>query len=111
MWKLGLIAALCLTPVYAPAAVVTNGVIKVMEELPPYAKWGQLAMKETKKKYPDAAIVDYLHIGRESDNSQTTERFKLWLRGSEREFGVFIDIRFSTETEEIIEITFRETDR
>jgi hypothetical protein len=79
--------------------------------IPPYAKWGALAMKETKEKYPNAQIIDYLHIGRESGAQTSTEKFKLWLRGQEKEFGVFVDIKFNNKTEKIENITFRETDR
>lgn len=80
---------------------------------PKYAKWGQLAVKETKNRYPDICIIDYLHLGREVGSEQSTEKFKLWLQAcpSTREFGVFIDITFNNETEEIIEIRFQETDR
>ena len=41
------------------------GVVDVHQKpIPSYAKWGRLAMKETKKRYPNADIIDYLHIGR-----------------------------------------------
>lgn len=110
MWKLALIVGLSFLPVH-PTASITTTVLHLIEEVPPYAKWGQIAVQETKKKYPDIAIVDYLHIGKETTDGTTTEKFKLWLRGKEREFGVFIDIQFNTETEEITKIKFNETDR
>src|SRR5690625_6094740 len=50
-----------------------------------YAKWGKLAMKETKQKYPDAQIIDYLHRGRQKRGDAMVEMFKLWLRGENRE--------------------------
>ena len=78
----------------------------------PYAKWGRLAMKETKLQYPDAAIIDYLHVGREEKNGSQTETFKLWLRKENgEEFGVYTVIEFHTKTEQVINITFTETDR
>ena len=49
-------------------------------EIPAYAKWGQLAVLETKSKYPDADIIDYLHEGRETKEDSTIEKFKLWLK-------------------------------
>ncbi|WP_085993833.1 YqzG/YhdC family protein [Oceanobacillus senegalensis] len=79
--------------------------------IPSYAKWGRLAMKETKAKYSNAQIIDYLHIGRETKGDHSIEKFKLWLREGQREFGVFIDIEFVTESEEVISINFEETDR
>lgn len=81
-------------------------------EDPPYAKWGRIAMQETKEKYPESFIVDYLHVGRETENGSATETFKLWLRNKNgHEFGVYVFIQFKVETEEIIKITFEETDR
>src|SRR5690625_4537043 len=76
-----------------------------------YAKWGKLAMKETKQKYPDAQIIDYLHRGRQKRGDAMVEMFKLWLRGENREFGVFVNIEFDSETEKVLHITFLETDK
>lgn len=92
---------------------IDNGisVIHAQQEIPSYAKWGSLAVRKTKEKYPDAAIVDYLHIGKEKGSKVSTEKFKLWLRRGGKEFGVFVDIQFETESEKLITITFRETDR
>lgn len=110
MWKFILIASLSLFPVLSYITPQISTEI-FQDNVPPYAKWGQVAMQVTKEKYPDAEIIDYLHIGAVDNNGTTTERFKLWLRGDTREFGVFIDIHFKTETEEVIEINFQETDR
>ncbi|MBO9129231.1 DUF3889 domain-containing protein [Bacillus sp. 165] len=82
------------------------------EEAPAYAKWGRLAVLQTKSRYPQADIIDYLHIGRERKNPIiTVEKFKLWLRENGREFGVFINIEFETRTEKLVSITFIETER
>lgn len=78
---------------------------------PAYAKWGQIAMQKTKERYPKASIIDYLHVGKETGEHTSVEKFKLWLREDSREFGVFIDITFENTTENIINIEFRETDR
>ena len=80
------------------------------KEIPRYAKWGLLAVKETKLKYTEAQVVDYLHKGRVEKGNETTEMFKLWLKGKEREFGVFVNITFETNTEEVLNISFTETD-
>lgn len=109
MWTCLFIALLSFYPVEEP--VSGNDFTQLQKEEPPYAKWGRIAMTETKKRYPEADIVDYLHIGAIEENGITVEKFKLWLRGEDREFGVFIDIHFRTDTEEIIEMTFEETDR
>lgn len=81
------------------------------QEIPAYAKWGRLAMKETQSKYPNANIIDYLHEGSESKGDSTIEKFKLWLKDGNKEFGVFVRIEYTTKTEEVIKIEFRETSR
>lgn len=81
------------------------------QEIPSYAKWGQLAMKETQSKYPNAKIIDYLHQGSESKGASTIEKFKLWLKDDDKEFGVYVRIEYTTETEKVIDIEFEETSR
>ncbi|RLL41768.1 DUF3889 domain-containing protein [Oceanobacillus piezotolerans] len=81
------------------------------QDVPSYAKWSKIAMQEVKGKYPNDKIVDFLHIERETKGEQTTEKFKLWLRGEVKEFGVLVDITFNTETEEVQTITLRKTER
>ena len=81
------------------------------EEIPAYAKWGRLAVKEVQSKYPDATVIDYLHEGSETKGDTTIEKFKLWLKDSDKEFGVFVHITYTTETEEIVNVEFRETTR
>ncbi|WP_102346409.1 DUF3889 domain-containing protein [Bacillus sp. Marseille-P3661] len=78
------------------------------DNVPQYAKWGRIAMQKTKEQYPHAEIVDYLHLGRESDTTTITEKFKLWLIESDKEFGVIINIKFDNKTEQIQEIEFIE---
>ncbi|SCC09026.1 Protein of unknown function [[Bacillus] enclensis] len=79
--------------------------------IPSYAKWGRLAMKKTKERYPQAQIIDYLHIGREDSGGISTEKFKLWLKGKDKEFGVLVNIRFDTKTEQLKQISFSEVSR
>ncbi|WHY78477.1 YqzG/YhdC family protein [Neobacillus sp. WH10] len=86
-----------------------NTAIAQQKPIPPYAKWGTLAMEKTHEKYPNAKIIDYLHIGRKSGPNSTTEKFKLWLKDNSREFGVFVNIEFNNKTEKVIKITFKET--
>jgi hypothetical protein len=86
-------------------------VFQTERPIPPYAKWGQIAMSRVKEKYPQADIVDYLHIGREKGAATSTEKFKLWLKQNNKEFGVFVDITFDNATEKITDIKYRETTR
>lgn len=79
------------------------------QEIPSYSKWGRLAMQETHTKYPSAEIIDYLHEGSEVEGDSTIEKFKLWLKEPDKEFGVLVRIEFTTETEQVLNITFEET--
>ena len=78
---------------------------------PAYAKWGRLAMQETKKKYPNANIIDYQHLGRAKNPKTSVEKFKLWLKDDHKEFGVIVTIVFDTKTQKLKEISFQETSR
>lgn len=80
-------------------------------EIPSYAKWSKIAIKETQKKYSDAKVIDYLHEGSETKGDQTIEIFKLWLRGPTKEFGVFVRVKYVTKTEELVTIEFQETSK
>ena len=81
-----------------------------MEIAPAYAKWGRLAMQKIMAKYPSADVIDYLHIGREVGSVTSVEKFKLWLRAEDNsEFGVFVDITFNNQTEEVVDIKYIET--
>jgi hypothetical protein len=85
--------------------------IAQQKPIPPYAKWGKIAMKKTHEKYPQAQIVDYLHVGRTSGPQSSVEKFKLWLKEPQKEFGVFIDIEFDNNTEKILSVKYQETTR
>jgi hypothetical protein len=98
------------TGVPQPSAFAKN-LESIGVTVPSYAKWGRIAMQKTKERYPEAEIVDYLHIGREDSGGYSTEKFKLWLRGKDKEFGVQINIRFDSETEEVKQISFKEVSR
>ena len=77
---------------------------------PAYAKWGRMAMQNIMAKYPKADVIDYLHIGREVGTVTSVEKFKLWLRAEDnREFGVYVDITFNNQTEEVVDIKYTET--
>lgn len=81
------------------------------DQEPAYAKWGKLAVKETQTKYPHATIIDYLHIGSEIKEDTTIERFKLWMKDDSKEFGVFINIKYTTVTGKLVNVEFQETSR
>lgn len=92
-----------IVPTYAPIAPDT------LQAAPSYAKWGRLAMKEVHVKYPNADIIDYLHEGSASQGDLTIEKFKLWLKEEDKEFGVFVTIKYTTATENVTSVEFQET--
>ncbi|CAM3162493.1 DUF3889 domain-containing protein [Filibacter tadaridae] len=102
---LGIFILVNLTPTYIQT--IAHG----QQDDPAYAKWGKHAMKETQSKYPNANIIDYLHEGSETRGNSTIEKFKLWLKEGDSEFGIFVRIEYTTETEEVITIELQETSR
>ncbi|MCH6269521.1 YqzG/YhdC family protein [Neobacillus citreus] len=105
------LTATALVSVSSLPTVLTHSTNAQQKPIPPYAKWGRVAMERTHKKYPNAQIVDYLHIGRTPGANSSVEKFKLWLKEGQREFGVFIDIQFENKTEKIQKVTFKESTR
>lgn len=99
---------------------VTLGIILVMiavhiptisyaqQGIPAHAQWGYVAIKETKAKYPQAKIIDYLHEGSEVNEDSSIEKFKLWLKQSDKEFGVLVRIKYITNTNKVVKIEFQE---
>ncbi|MCM3177618.1 uncharacterized protein DUF3889 [Cytobacillus horneckiae] len=79
-------------------------------DAPAYAKWGRLAMKTAKEKYPNAEIIDYLHIGREQKGKQVVEKFKLWIRENDTEFGLLIFIEFDPKTNQVKTIELKKSE-
>lgn len=106
-------------PIVLGILLFGNGMVSTSAEevsqmeraIPPYAKWGQIAIQRVKEKYPRADIIDYLHVGKEKGATESTEKFKLWLRQNNKEFGVFVDISFDNATEKITKIQYKETTR
>lgn len=77
-------------------------------EVPAYAKWSRLAIKQTMLKYPQADITDYLHIASHTKGQNGVEKFRLWLKEDSREFGVLVIVTFSAETGQLIRVEFEE---
>lgn len=77
---------------------------------PSYAKWGKIAVENTKLKYSNYDIVDYLYVGKENISKEIAkETFKLWLRNKTDEFGIIVEITFQKNSNKIIQITYRKT--
>lgn len=75
---------------------------------PAYAKWGTLAVTETKRKY-NMDVVDYLYMGRTKISSVLAEeKFKLWLKKEDLEFGVYVTVAYHPVTDQILSIRYEE---
>ncbi|EHB62469.1 MULTISPECIES: DUF3889 domain-containing protein [Paenibacillus] len=75
---------------------------------PAYAQWGAVAIKETGKKY-GMDVVDYLYMGRKTlSRDLAEEKFKLWLRKGNREFGVYVTVRYHPATRQLVSIVYEE---
>ncbi|QRG68119.1 YqzG/YhdC family protein [Brevibacillus choshinensis] len=82
----------------------------IAEAQPPYAKWGKIAMQQTMKTYPNAKVVDYLHVGRKTKTPTTSEEtFKLLLQENNRMRALLVHIEFETKTEKVLKVRFEET--
>ncbi|GIO16435.1 hypothetical protein J19TS2_59900 [Cohnella xylanilytica] len=101
-----LLSRLCLTIVLA-ATIAVPGLPANARAEPSYAKWGRIAMQETRSRYESASIVDYLHAGRRNLSPHLAEeRFRLWLRRDGREFGVNVAVRFDPADDRLIAVLF-----
>lgn len=104
MLKIGLALGLLFANGISPETVAMSGKV----EVPAYAKWSRLAIKQTMRKYPDADIMDYLHIATQAGDNSGTEKFQLWLKQDDREFAVSVTVTYSIETGKVIRIDFLE---
>jgi hypothetical protein len=72
---------------------------------PAYAKWGKLAVQHVRVCYPNAAVIDYLHVGRRGIGSNRAEEvFRLWLRERKQEWGVIVRVQFQVSPEQLLAI-------
>lgn len=100
--ELTIIASMQTLTTYIPTTAPTH------QETPAYAKWGQIAVKETQSKFPHASIIDYLYEGSEPKENSTIEKFHLRLKESDKEFGVSVKIEYITDTNELIHVQIHE---
>lgn len=92
----------------AGTSVMVQPVALAKVEVPTYAKWSRLAIKQTMLRYPHADIIDYLHIASHSKGRKSVEKFRLWLKEGDREFGVLVTVIFSAETGQLTRLEFQE---
>ncbi|KZN99341.1 hypothetical protein A4244_18635 [Bacillus badius] len=88
----------------ASVQVSLDNIAYAEDQAPSYAKWGILSVQKAKQKYPNAAVIDYLHVGRYNSPDHSTEKFKLWLKENGREFRALVEIKYNPKTEQVIRI-------
>ncbi|MDH6674854.1 hypothetical protein M2277_005553 [Paenibacillus sp. LBL] len=88
---------------------IAQSLIHVVDSKDPtYAKWGNLAVNQTKDHY-HMDVIDYLYMGRTTKSSELAEeKFKLWLKKGTREFGVYAIVVFNPTTDQFITIRYEE---
>ncbi|WP_309123095.1 DUF3889 domain-containing protein [Paenibacillus sp.] len=64
-----------------------------------YGQWGRYGLEETRRRFPNAQIVDYEHMGRDA-----VETFHYQLREGARDFVVEVRIAFDPETNRVIAV-------
>ena len=109
MQKILLVIALFIAGVLAVTYIPM--MMNAEQKTPGYEKWGKLAVEHVREEYPNASLIDYLYVGRDTEQEATVETFKLWLREGSQEFGVYAYIKYETKTEELIGINTEETSR
>lgn len=62
-------------------------------------------MKKAKEEYPDAQIVDYLHVGKKRKAETSIETFKLTLKENNKPFEVFVFIEYNEKSKKVIKVT------
>ncbi|MGO4530902.1 DUF3889 domain-containing protein [Paenibacillus sp. 2TAF8] len=93
-------------------AGISTTISAASSNIPDYAKWGIIAVKETQTKY-NVDILDYKHIGRSSVSAnQSREQFKLWVRAKDgKQFAVYVNVDFNPNTQQLKTVQFSESDR
>jgi len=109
MKKLLLCVSILLGSTFSTPFALEHSAHAQQKPTPPYAKWSVIAMDNVKAKYPNAQVGDYLYVGRTNGDLTSTERFKFWLKENQREFGVYVNIEFNKQTEQITNVTYQET--
>ncbi|MBH9787837.1 DUF3889 domain-containing protein, partial [Clostridioides difficile] len=51
----------------------------------------------------------YLHEGKEVHGASTIEKFKLWLKQPDKEFGVYVRISYQSATQKVEKIELQES--
>ncbi|WP_051321942.1 DUF3889 domain-containing protein [Alicyclobacillus contaminans] len=97
--------AACPGSAWAGTQAATPPTAPYSKPIPPYAKWGKLAVQQAQRCYPRAQVVDYLHLGRsEQGHGRAEEAFRLWLREGKQEWGVVVRLQFNVQTEALLRV-------
>jgi hypothetical protein len=80
-----------------------------LAQQPEYAKWGTIAVDETKQQYPDQELVDYQYEGKVVISDKREQyNFKMTLELNEERKEVRVYVLVNPKKEELIDVYFDE---
>ncbi|MGX1192921.1 DUF3889 domain-containing protein [Metabacillus sp. SLBN-84] len=69
-----------------------------------HTDWKNVAVKETKKRYPLSQVLFAQKIWDNTKKNQTVKQYKVTLREGIKDIGVFVTISYDAKTEKIKKI-------
>jgi hypothetical protein len=74
---------------------------------PEYAKWGKVALAETKRHYKGSTITMYKHLGRRALNSwQIAEIFQFIVKKDGKQIPVDVRVFYEKDTGRVMKVQF-----
>ncbi|MBP1934325.1 DUF3889 domain-containing protein [Ammoniphilus resinae] len=83
--------------------------IYAQEQEPDYAKWGEAAIAEVKKQYPESQETDYEYLGRKrvsQTESQDTFEFRVTTGGQKKLVRAYVS--FHPQTNKLVRVRLTE---
>lgn len=78
-------------------------------EDPEYAKWGNIAVKQTQEKFPDYDLTDYLYEGKVVvSEARHQYNFKLILKKSRETKEIRVFVLVNPKQDQLIDVFFDE---
>ncbi|MCM3570866.1 DUF3889 domain-containing protein [Neobacillus mesonae] len=85
--------------------IMTMNFQNVKAQQPDYAKWGQMAIGEIKKKYADSEVTEYEYLGRTTvSNSKSRDTFDFVVKKNTEKNIVRVYVFFNPQTNQLINI-------
>ncbi|MDQ0862281.1 DUF3889 domain-containing protein [Bacillus sp. V2I10] len=79
---------------------------------PDYAKWGKIAVEETKKQYPNAQISDYTYQGKVFISDERVQyNFEFSLITNQQKKKVHVYVLVNPKSDKLIDVNFDEIEQ